>query len=155
MTDKELQKLNRSELRELLIAQTKENEELKSKLSQLEAQLHEKTIKIDKAGSIAEAALSLSGIFDAAQNAVQQYLDNIQLLNDRQEGICREMHAKAEKEAGEIIEEARKYSERSHKEADTYWREIVEKATALLHDQDILRKTVESARAELNEEKNG
>lgn len=155
MTDKELQKLNRSELLELLIANTKENEELKAKLSQTETKLREQKIEINKAGSIAEAALSLSGIFNAAQNAAQQYLDNIQLLNDRQEDICREMQAKAEKEANETIQEARKYSERLHKEADSYWREIIERATALLNDHDLLRKTVESAKAELNEEKNG
>ncbi|MGN1408722.1 MAG: hypothetical protein ACI4XJ_00955 [Eubacteriales bacterium] len=154
MTDKELQRLNRSELLELLISQTKENEKLKIRLEQAEEQLRDRKIEIDKAGSIAEAALSLSGIFDAAQNAAQQYLENIQLLNSRQEEICRDMQTNAEKQAEEIMNNARKYSKRAHDEADSYWREIIAKATALLRDQDVLRQAVESAKAELNEEEN-
>lgn len=152
MTDKELQRLNRSELLELLIKQTEENEKLKIRLEQAEAQLRDRKIEIDKAGSIAEAALALNGIFEAAQNTAQQYLENIQLLNNRQESICRDMQTNAEKQAEEIINNAQKYSKRAHDEADSYWKGIIAKAAALLRDQDILREAVESAKADLNEE---
>ena len=71
MTDKELRRLSRSELLEMLIAQTEENSQLKIRLEQAEAQLRDRRIEIDKAGSLAEAALSLNGVFQAAEAAAQ------------------------------------------------------------------------------------
>ena len=72
MTDKELRRLSRSELLEMLIAQTEENSQLKIRLEQAEAQLRDRRIEIDKAGSLAEAALSLNGVFQAAEAAADQ-----------------------------------------------------------------------------------
>lgn len=40
----------------MLIAQTEENSQLKIRLEQAEAQLRDRRIEIDKAGSLAEAA---------------------------------------------------------------------------------------------------
>ena len=60
MTDKELRRLSRSELLEMLIVQTEENSQLKIRLKQAEAQLRDRRIEIDKAGSLAEAAPRLS-----------------------------------------------------------------------------------------------
>ena len=66
MTDKELRRLSRSELLEMLIAQAAENDQLKNRLEQAEAQLWDRKIAINNAGSLAEAALSLNGVFQAA-----------------------------------------------------------------------------------------
>ncbi len=98
MTDKELRRLSRSELLEMLIAQTEENDRLKIRLEQAEAQLRDRRIAIDKAGSLAEAALSLNGVFQAAEAAAQQYLENIQRISGQQDAICRSMKEKAEKD---------------------------------------------------------
>ena len=89
MTDKELRRLSRSELLEMLIAQTEENSQLKIRLEQAEAQLRDRRIEIDKAGSLAEAALSLNGVFQAAEAAAQQYLENIQRISSQQDAISR------------------------------------------------------------------
>ena len=72
MTDKELRRLSRSELLEMLIAQTEENNRLRSRLEQAEAQLQDRRITIDKAGSLAEAALQLNHVFEDADRAAQQ-----------------------------------------------------------------------------------
>lgn len=82
MTDRELQHLSRSELLELLIAQMEENALLKLQLKSAMAQLEHKNIEILKAGSLAEAALKLNGIFQAADAAAKQYLDNVRRLAD-------------------------------------------------------------------------
>lgn len=82
MTDRELQHLSRSELLELLIAQMEENALLKLQLKSAMAQLEHKNIEILKAGSLAEAALELNGIFQAADAAARQYLDNVRRLAD-------------------------------------------------------------------------
>ena len=83
MTDRELRRLSRSELLEMLIAQTTENDQLKTRLAQAEAQLRDRRIAIDKAGSIAEAALQLNKVFEAADRAAQQYLENVRRMVDR------------------------------------------------------------------------
>lgn len=77
MTDKELRRLRRRELLELLIVQTDENEKLKKELSRAQAELNNRRIAIECAGSLAEAALQLNGVFEAADRAAKQYLENV------------------------------------------------------------------------------
>ena len=84
MTDKELKRLSRAELLEMLIAQSKRADELQEKLEKAEAELNSRQLKVDEAGSIAEASLRLNGVFEAAQAARAQYLENIRMLKDRQ-----------------------------------------------------------------------
>ena len=55
MTDKDVRRLSRSELLEMLIAQTEENRQLKIRLERAEAQLRDRRIAVEKAGSLAEA----------------------------------------------------------------------------------------------------
>ncbi len=88
MTDKELKRLKRAELLEMLIAQMEENEKLKESLEKAQKALSDRRIIIDQAGSIADAAMRLNGVFDAAQAAAEQYLENIQRLNEEQEAVC-------------------------------------------------------------------
>ena len=146
MTDKELRRLSRSELLEMLIAQTEENDRLKIRLEQAEAQLRDRRISIDKAGSLAEAALSLNGVFQAAEAAAQQYLENIQRISGQQDTICRSMKEKTEKETARMRQEAQAYSQKVHAEADAYWKQIVAKAAKLLADQEALRNDPGSRR---------
>ena len=75
MTDKELKRLSRTELLELLVNQVEENEALKAQVSALTAKLEERAIQIEESGSLAEAALKLSGIFSAADEAAERYLE--------------------------------------------------------------------------------
>lgn len=82
MTDKELRKLKRSELLEMMIAQGKELEEVKERLRQAEEQLRSREILIEQAGSIAEASLQLNHIFEDAQKAADQYLENVRRLSE-------------------------------------------------------------------------
>ena len=72
-----LSKLTRKQLLELLLCQTQRVEELESELAALEKKLRERRIAELEAGSIAEAALKLNGVFEAAQAAADQYLENV------------------------------------------------------------------------------
>lgn len=145
MTDKELKRLSRSELLEMLIAQMKENEALQSRLELAEAQLNDRQIAVEKAGTLAEASLSLNGVFEAAEAAAQQYLENIERMSGQQETICRNMQAEAEAKAAEIVREAQEYSKKTHAEADAYWKQIVARARALLKERDALRELIQAA----------
>jgi hypothetical protein len=80
MTDKEMKKLKRTELLEMLLEQTRRVEALEAELAQKNAELESKRIIIQNAGSIAEAALSLNGVFESAQKAVDQYIYNIEKM---------------------------------------------------------------------------
>lgn len=85
MTDKEVRKLRKSDLLEMLLEAEKEINELNQENKRLREQLEDKKIKISMAGSIAEAALVLNGVFEAAQKAISQYEENICRQNDIRE----------------------------------------------------------------------
>ena len=145
MTDRELRRLSRSELLEMLIAQMKENDALQRRLEQAEAQLSDRRIAVEKAGTLAEAAFSLNGVFQAAEAAAQQYLENIERMNGQQKSICSSMQASAEARAAAIVREAQEYSKKTHAEADAYRNQIVAWAKALLKERNALRERMQAA----------
>jgi hypothetical protein len=83
MTDKELKRLNRRELLEVLLEQSRQMDEMKQKLEKAEAELEDRKIKLEKAGSIAEAALQLNHIFEAADEAARQYIENVKAMDEK------------------------------------------------------------------------
>ena len=85
MTDRELRKLSRAELLELLLEESRENERLRAQLQEMNEKLADRAIRIERAGSIAEAALQLNGVFQAAEEAAAQYLENVRRLFRRLE----------------------------------------------------------------------
>ncbi len=80
MTDKEVHKLKKTELLEILVEQKKEIARLEKLLEETEKKLHSKEIILQEAGSIAQAALGLNHIFEDAQRAADQYLENVKRL---------------------------------------------------------------------------
>ena len=136
MTDKELRRLSRSDLLELLISQTEENQALKTRVAQLEDQLNDRRIAVAEAGSIAEASLKLNGVFAAAEEAARQYLENIQRIQQEQEASSQSLREKAGQEAEAIRKEAEAYSQKLRGEADAYWKQIEERAAEQRKDQD-------------------
>lgn len=77
MTEKELRKLGRAELLELLLEQAREFEALEQRLNAAEAALQSRQLQLETCGSIAEASLKLNGVFEAAQKAAEQYQQNV------------------------------------------------------------------------------
>lgn len=75
--DRKLRKMRKIELLELLLEQEKEIERLQIENSKLQEQLEIRRLQIEESGSIAEAALKLSGIFEAAQKAADIYLESV------------------------------------------------------------------------------
>ncbi len=80
MTDKEMKKLSRQELLEMLLEQTRRADELQQKLEEAEEKLNEKYILLQNAGSIAAAALKLNKVFEAADEAVAQYIESVKVM---------------------------------------------------------------------------
>ena len=102
MTDRELRRLGRRDLLELLVALGHERDALK-------AELENRQLKIDRAGSIAEAALQVNGVFESAQAAAELYLDNVRERTERVEEICAQREAAAQADAERIRARRRKW----------------------------------------------
>ena len=136
MTDNELKKLNRTELLELLVEQSKRIDELQSQLDEAEAKLAERQILLDKAGSIADASLRLNGVFEAAEEAAKQYLENIRRLSGEQEQVCARMEAESKKKARAMLLKAEERCRAREREADAYWDSMSEKLQKFYDDHE-------------------
>ena len=102
VTEKELRKLNRAELLEMLIAQSKKLSRVEDELSQAQKELEQRRVAITTSGTLAEAALKLNGVFEAADQAAQQYLESLREQESNAESII----AGAEAKAQEILSDA-------------------------------------------------
>lgn len=77
MTEKELLSLKKSELLEIMLAQSREIDSLREQLAEANARLEERRIAIEESGSIAEASLKLTKVFEEAQKAADLYVENM------------------------------------------------------------------------------
>ena len=117
MTDKELKKLSRMELLEMLLIQTKEVERLQSELETTQELLNRRELEFSQVGNIAEAALQVSGIFEAAQKAADQYLENVKFLEAGTLDRCAmiEEHCR---------QRCRQYVQKAEQDAREFWMQI-------------------------------
>lgn len=105
MTEKDLKKLNRYQLLEMLIVQKERADKLQTKLEAAEEQLANQELQISSLGSIAEASLQLKGVFQAAQDAADMYIDAAKKCAD-------EIENAAHKKAAEILAQAQAQARR-------------------------------------------
>ena len=136
MTDRQLRRASRADLLKLLLEQRKESEALRQQISQMEEQLQRRQIAIDQSGTLAEAALKLSGIFDAAETACQYYTENIRALSGRQEEICCAMEQETREKCERMMEQAKQMSR-------VYWDEYTEKCNYYMKTMENARRAVE------------
>lgn len=137
MTDRELKKLSRIQLLEMLLAQSRELEQLKEELEQAQAELNSRRIKLQESGSIAEAALKLNGVFEAAQSAADQYIQNVTERSRTAEDRCRTMEEQTRKKCDKMVKEAQA-------EAARFWDEVREKLQDPLLDEASWQKILKS-----------
>ena len=141
MTDRQLRKATRTDLLKLLLEQRKENESLRQENSQIQQQLQQRQITINQSGTLAEAALKLSGIFDAAESACQYYTENIRSLSGRQEEICRTMEQETREKCDKMLEQAKQM-------AKVYWDEYTEKCSRYMKTMENAQRAVEVSESE-------
>ena len=127
MADRDLRKMNRKELLELLIASEKENDQLKEQLQQQTVQLQNRELQIKNAGSIAEAALALNGVFESADKAAAQYLENIKRCSEQQQSIYDKIVSEAEQKAKTILDNAESEKQQKIKAADEHMKKLERK----------------------------
>lgn len=137
MTDKELRRLSRADLLELLLVQRKENEQLRCILDQTQAQLADRTIRLDNIGSIAEASLQLSGIFEAAQDSCKYYIDNIKLMNEQQTTICQQMENETKEKCDRMVAEAERKAQACWENCSAKIKQLVDSFNGLQQVMDM------------------
>ena len=77
MAQVNLKRLKRSELVDIIYQLKKKEQQLEEENAELKRLLEEREVKIENIGSLAEASLALSGIFTAAETAVEIYVQEI------------------------------------------------------------------------------
>lgn len=118
MTEKELKKLNRYQLLEMIILQAEQIADLEKELARTRELLDSQRIQVTQAGSIAEAALQLSGIFEAAQSAADVYLSNVKTHSENAERIETEAQTAAEQILSKAHAEAEQVLQTAQQQAD-------------------------------------
>lgn len=85
MTDKEFRRLSRSQLVDIIYELQVREEELIEENKVLRKELADRRLRISQAGNIAEAALEINNVMQSAQDAAEQYLDEIKLTYSEME----------------------------------------------------------------------
>jgi hypothetical protein len=100
LSDKNLKRLSKVELIEMLIAQSKRVEELEAMVADLNVRIENRALMVEQAGNLATACIQVNEVLQSAQAAADQYMENIRLLCDKKK-------AEAEFEAVSILQKAR------------------------------------------------
>ena len=128
MVSKELKRLSRRELVDIIYQLKKNEQQLREEVDSLQEALQDKRIRLSTAGSIADAALSISNVFSSAQTAADLYLQEIAQMKK-----SADMLALSEKQCALLNAQYRREQEKWYK----------------LHQQvQLLEKTVKETSAE-------
>ena len=130
MTDKEFKRLSRAQLIDIIYQYQVKQDELTEENEKLQQALEDKRIRVNEAGSLAEAALEIHKVMEAAQNAANHYIEEMQhrvddecrrILDGQQEqqkqwqkesqAAAAVIIRQAKQEAIEIVERARAEAE--------------------------------------------
>ena len=124
MTDKELHRLRRDDLLQILINQQRQIDELNAQLQSEQEALNNRNIAIQESGTLAEALVKLNSVCEAAQGAADEYQRQ---MRERADALLADAEKRSE-EAGRAAErtlaEARAEAERivaqAKREAGTF-----------------------------------
>lgn len=142
MINNDLKKLNRLELLDIILAQTKRIEELELQITKLKEELSSKKISLHNSGSLAEASLKLTEIFKEADNAATIYKDNIIAKAKKEERqLKKELKELKQKKLAEI----EKKCQVRETQAEKKLKEVEEKINKL-KDKDSTKKTISKAK---------
>ena len=127
MTDKELRKLRRDDLLQILINQQRQIDELNAELQRREEALANRDLAVQESGTLAEAAMKLNDVFGAAQKAADEYLAQMRKRADDLVADAQKKADEAQRTADSVVKGARGEADRilnkARSEAETLVRE--------------------------------
>ena len=127
MTDKEFKRLSRPQLIDIIYQFQLQVDELTEQNQKLERELADKRLRVSKAGNIAEAALEIHNVMQAAQDAAAHYLEEIRIMRNETEEKCRRLLEKAQKDADDIIAQAQRGNHSYNSELEEIMKEFGQK----------------------------
>lgn len=101
MIHKELKKLSRRELVDIIYQMKRNEQQMQEEIAALKEALQERRIRIEKAGSIADAAVSIADVLHSAQVAADLYLQEIAQMKEETQKECERLMAQAKQPAAE------------------------------------------------------
>ena len=143
MMDQELRHLTREDLLDIIYELQRRTQQVEQENETIRKQLADRTVKLEKAGSIAEAALALNGVFEAAQAAADQYLAQVHAANEQSQQLADRIVADAQRKATAIVQQAQQEADRIRAMTDEgtqqKWAELQEKTDTMLQSYEALR----------------
>ena len=106
MADRELRRMHRAELIEIIYALKQSEDQLKAQNAALTAQLQDRQLRLESAGSIAQAALELNNVFAAAQKRTQTEAD-CKAMVERAEQEVQQRWQAFDHKANELLDQYR------------------------------------------------
>ena len=103
MMNKELKKMGRRELVDIIYQLKKNEQKLQEELALLQEALQEKRIRFSEVGSIAEAATSITDLFSTAQKTADMYLLEISCMKRETEEECAAKIEETDKAVAKLI----------------------------------------------------
>ena len=111
MINKEFRKLSRRELVDIIYQMKKNEQEMQAEISALKEELEQKRMHLSNAGSIAEAAASMTNIFAVAQNTANLYLNEIASIKADAEKSCAQKLEDTNRQIAKLISDGEKQYE--------------------------------------------
>lgn len=124
--EKSLRRMGRRELLEQMLKQSEENEALKAEIVRLNGLLStaqsSRTLfsSPEVPGTLAEAAVKLSGLMEAADEAARIFLSEVERSAEERQEQEFELQRRAREHAERIINEAHEEARRTRQSADDY-----------------------------------
>ena len=143
---KTAQKRSRAQLEALAVQQAQEIAELRGQLEKAQAQLHEREIVCERAGTMADAAMTLNGVFKAADDAAAQYLENIRAFTEEQHKVCAQIERTTREQAEAMLRETEERCRAREREADAYWEKLSAKFEQFCAEHKELRELLDEGR---------
>lgn len=88
---KNVRKMSRKELLEVLVLQSKKIDSLEEELAKKDKIISDRKILLKESGSIAEASLRLNDIFKIAQDSADDYLKSIEAMKIKEEKLLQKL----------------------------------------------------------------
>lgn len=145
MISKELKRLSRRELVDIIYQLKKNEQEMQEEIELLKNELQDKRIRISTAGSIADAAMSVTNVFSAAQMTADLYLREISCMREDTEKECAKKVEEAEKKVRDILADGEKKFDTlkaAYKKECARWQQLKSEVAALEEKNQLLREGI-------------
>ena len=108
MISKELKKMSRRELMDIIYQMKKNEQQMQEEIASLQEALQDKRIRLSVAGSVADAAASITNVFSAAQMTADLYLREIACMKEETEKECAARIEEAKRTVAKIMSDGEK-----------------------------------------------